>query len=209
MNHPHRIVSLLPGLTDTVLALGKGRSLVGISHECDLPAGWPDLPRLTCCRISEQATSFEIDEQVRNPHSDDLFELDVSTLIDLKPDIILTQSQCDVCAVSQVTVEKAASMLPVKPKILAVNPINLSSMFGMVREVGLLLDDRRAAEAVVRCFEEFELALDQCKASRPAVNVVHFEWLDPVMGSGHWNPELIRMVGGKKVLLYLDLIQRF
>ena len=91
MNQPPRIVSLLPGLTDTVLALGKGRSLVGISHECDLPAGWPELPRLTSCRIHDQATSFEIDEQVRDPLSGDLFALDVEILKELKPDIILTQ----------------------------------------------------------------------------------------------------------------------
>jgi iron complex transport system substrate-binding protein len=198
MNHPPRIVSLLPGLTDTILALGKGRSLVGISHECDLPAGWPELPRLTSCRIHDQATSLEIDEQVRDPLSDDLFALDVEILKELKPDIILTQAQCDVCAVSQMTVEQAASLLDHRPKILAVNPTNMSSIFGMIREVGQLLEDRRSAETVVRKFEEFELAFDSCKAGRPSVNVVHLEWLDPVMGSGHWNPELIRMVGGQE-----------
>jgi iron complex transport system substrate-binding protein len=198
MNHPPRIVSLLPGLTDTVLALGKGRSLVGISHECDLPAGWPELPRLTSCRIHDQATSFEIDEQVRDPLSGDLFELDVQVLKELKPDIILTQSQCDVCAVSQTTVEQAAWALEQKPKILAVNPTNMSTIFGMIREVGQLLEDRRAAETVVRTFEEFELALDSRKACKSPLNVVHLEWLDPVMGSGHWNPELIRMVGGQE-----------
>ena len=198
MNQPPRIVSLLPGLTDTLLALGKGRSLVGISHECDLPAGWPELPRLTSCRIHDQATSLEIDEQVRDPLSGDLFALDVEILKELKPDIILTQTQCDVCAVSQITVEQAASLLEHKPKILAVNSTNMSSIFGMIHEVGQLLEDRRAAEMVVRTFEEFELALDSRKAGRSPVSVVHLEWLDPVMGSGHWNPELIRMVGGQE-----------
>lgn len=198
MNHRPRIVSLLPGLTDTVLALGKGQSLVGISHECDLPAGWAELPRLTRCRINDLATSSEIDEQVREPLNDDIFELDVETLKDLKPDIILTQSQCDVCAVSQSTVEKAASMLLDRPKILAVNPTNMSTVFGMIRQVGQLLGDRRAAEMVVRTFEEFELAIDSRKAGRLPVDFVHLEWLDPVMGSGHWNPELIRMVGGQE-----------
>ena len=71
----------------------------------------------------------------------------------------------------------------------------------MIREVGQLLEDRRAAEMVVRTFEEFELALDSRKAGKTPVNVVHLEWLDPVMGSGHWNPELIRMVGGQEDMI--------
>lgn len=198
MSHSPRIVSLLPGLTDTVLALGMGQSLVGISHECDLPDGWLDLPRLTRCLIPEEASSCEIDQAVRDLSGIDLYELDIEALNELKPDLILTQSQCDVCAISETSVVKSASLLKSRPVVYAANPTNMSSVFLMIREVARLLGLRPAGEAIIRCFEDFEQSLDHRRQGTPLTQVAHLEWLDPVMGSGHWNPEIIRMVGGRE-----------
>lgn len=191
-----RVVSLLPGLTDTVLALGAGSQLVGISHECDVPDGWPDLPRLTRSLIDDSVTSAAINQQVSTHQGSDLYALDINTLRELKPDLILTQSQCDVCAISESTVMSAVSQLPGKPRVIAVNPIQLSGVFSMIRQVGDSLARRHQAETVIRQFENIELAIDRHKAACPELSVVHLEWLEPVMGSGHWNPELIRIAGG-------------
>lgn len=198
MSNPQRIVSLLPGLTDTIFALGLGDRLVGISHECDLPAGSAPLPRVTSSRINLDAGSSTIDEQVRNHLDLDLFSLDTALLQELKPDLILTQAQCDVCAVSEATVRATVDSLPGRPRVVAVNPTNLSGVFGMIREIGSAVQQRQAAETIVRAFETAELSLDRQRSGQARPDVVHLEWLDPVMGSGHWNPELVRLAGGQE-----------
>lgn len=198
MSKSIRIVSLLPGLTDTVLALGLGDSLVGISHECDLPEGFAQRPRLTKSKINEADTSSTIDEQVRNEVGHDLYSLDLKLLKELKPDLILTQAQCDVCAVSEETVRSAIKALANQPTVVAVNPLYLSGVYGMIREIGAATQKRTAAETIIRAFEQAELSLDRQRAGRPRPDLVHLEWLDPVMGSGHWNPDLIRLAGGQE-----------
>lgn len=196
MSKPQRIVSLLPGLTDTVLALGLGDRIVGVSHECDMPAGFAPLPRVTSSRIDSGASSSIIDEKVRAHSDHDLYSLDTALLQELKPDLILTQAQCDVCAVSEATVRATVESLPGRPQVVAVNPTNLSGVFGMIREIGMAVQERLAAEAIIRAFEVLELSLDRQRASRARPDVVHLEWLDPVMGSGHWCPDLVRLAGG-------------
>lgn len=196
MSKPLRVISLLPGLTDTVLALGCGELLVGVSHECDLPQGWPALPRLTKTRINSDLSSEEIDVQVRDQFGEPLYSLDTQAIKELKPDLILTQAQCDVCAVSEMTVRQLADSLPGCPRVVAVNPTNLSSVFSMIRETGQALQKRQVAETLIRDFETAELSLDRQRAGRTDIGVVHLEWIDPVMGSGHWNPELVRLAGG-------------
>ena len=106
-----RIVSLLPALTELVCALGHEHDLVGVTHECDFPPTVQSLPFLTRSRISTQATSAEIDELVSAQH-DGLYDLEEDVLARLAPDLILTQEQCDVCAVNEKTVREAASRLP-------------------------------------------------------------------------------------------------
>lgn len=196
MSKPLRVVSLLPGLTDTVMALGCGESLVGVSHECDLPEGWPVLPRLTSTRINSDLPSEAIDAQVREQFGEPLYALDKQAIKELKPNLILTQAQCDVCAVSEMTVRQVADSLPGRPPVVSVNPTNLSGVFGMIRETGQALEKRQAAETIIRAFETAELSLDSQRAGQADVGVVHLEWLDPVMGSGHWNPEQVRLAGG-------------
>lgn len=191
-----RIVSLLPGLTDTVLALGEGASLVGISHECEVPDGWPVLPRLTRCKIDPAVSSEAIHEQVCAESGGDLYELDLELLKELRPDLVLTQSQCDVCAVNEQTVADAVAQLPNRPRFVSVNPTTLSGVFAMIRDLGDVLARRHEAESVIRHFEDLEQGIDRHKAGLAEKSVVHLEWLDPVMGSGHWNPELIRIAGG-------------
>ena len=137
-----RIVSLLPSLTELVCALGHQEELVGVTHECDFPPGVESLPFLTRSRIDADATSAEIDELV-SAQQGSLYELDEEVLAALKPDLILTQEQCDVCAVNEATVREAAERLPGSPRVESFNPTDLEGVFGMFRRVGELLDEAR------------------------------------------------------------------
>ena len=127
-----RIVSLLPSLTELVCTLGRRDDLVGVTHECDDPPGVEQLPHLTRSRIPGAATGAEIDAMV-SEQAGSLYELDEALLAELRPALILTQEQCDVCAVNEVTVRRAAMSLPGRPQVESVNPTTLGQVFAMFR----------------------------------------------------------------------------
>jgi iron complex transport system substrate-binding protein len=199
-----RIVSLLPSLTELVCALGRGEELVGVTHECDFPPGVESLPFLTRSRIPAEATSAVIDELVAAQH-DNLYELDEELLAKLAPDLILTQEQCDVCAVNEETVRAAAARLPGSPQVESVNPLTLDDVFAMFRRVGDLLDQRSEAESLIA---RFKLTAGEIARRRKAAGgkapapkrVLLLEWLDPPYCCGHWNPEIIERAGGVEVI---------
>src|SRR5271165_1309297 len=139
-----RIVSLLPSLTELVCSLGKSGELVGVTHECDYPPCVLELPHLTRSRITAAATSAEIDALVAG-HDGSLYELDQDLLAKLEPDLILTQEQCDVCAVNEATVRRAALRLRNQPMVESVNPTTLGEVFSMFRRVGELVGAAGAA----------------------------------------------------------------
>src|SRR3954465_2247552 len=122
-----RIVSLLPSLTELVCALGRGDELVGVTHECDYPPGVEFLPHLTRSRIPAEASSAAIDALVAG-QGGSLYELDSGLLAELRPDLILTQEQCDVCAVNEATVRRAAAGVPGAPHVESVNPTCLADL---------------------------------------------------------------------------------
>jgi iron complex transport system substrate-binding protein len=200
-----RIVSLLPSLTELVCALGHQEELVGVTHECDYPAGVAELPKLTRSHLAPDATSAEVDEMVSSL-TDSLYELDEELLAELAPDLILTQEQCDVCAVNERKVREAAEQLPGKSLVESFNPETLEDVFAMFHRVGDLLESRFEAGSLVA---DFKLTAGEIVRRRklaaggdpPAVRrVLLLEWLDPPFTSGHWNPELIERAGGVEVL---------
>lgn len=194
-----RIVSLLPSLTELVHALGRGGDLVGVTHECDFPPGVERLPHLTRSRIAADVTSAEIDRLVA-AQGGSLYELDADLLAALRPDLILTQEQCDVCAVNEATVRRAAASLPGSPHVESVNPTDLEGVLGMFRRVGELIGAIEATEALVGRFGATAAEVARRRAGRAAPNVIVLEWLDPPYCSGHWNPDLIALAGGREVL---------
>jgi iron complex transport system substrate-binding protein len=194
-----RIVSLLPSLTELVCALGRESDLVGITHECDFPPGVERLPRLTRSRIPTSASSAEIDAMVTE-QGGALYDLDAELLAAVRPELILTQAQCDVCAVNERTVRQTAAALPGKPLVESVNPTDLAGVFAMFRRVGALLDASDAALALIEGFHATAAEIARRRAGKPAIRVLHLEWLDPAYISGHWNPDLIRLAGGLDVL---------
>ncbi len=199
-----RVVSLLPSLTELVCAFGREQDLVGVTHECDFPPTVQSLPYLTASRISPDATSAEIDELVSS-QQDGLYDLANDLLAELAPDLILTQEQCDVCAVNEETVRAAAQRLPGSPAVESFNPLNLDDVFTMFRRVGDLLDRRSAAESMIA---GFKLTAGEIGRRRRASKsgpseqrpVLLLEWLDPPFFCGHWNPEIIERAGGFEVI---------
>jgi iron complex transport system substrate-binding protein len=199
-----RIVSLLPSITELVCALGRQEDLVGVTHECDFPPGVESLPHLTRSWMDTDAPSSEIDELVSAQH-EGLYDLDEDLLAELAPDMILTQEQCDVCAVNEETVREVAGRLERPPIVESFNPTDLESVFAMFRRVGELLDCVSEAGLLVA---GFKLTVGDLTRRRKAAGadsespprVLLLEWLDPPFSCGHWNPEIIDRAGGVELI---------
>jgi iron complex transport system substrate-binding protein len=194
-----RIVSLLPSLTELVCTLGHAGELVGVTHECDFPPGVERLPHLTRSRIAADASSAAIDAMV-SEQGGSLYDLDADLLAELRPDLILTQAQCDVCAVNEASVRRTAQTLPGSPLVESVNPTDLAGVFAMFRRIGDLLGAREAAEALVGRFEATAAEIARRREGLATPRALLLEWTDPPYLSGHWNPELVALAGGAEVL---------
>jgi iron complex transport system substrate-binding protein len=192
-----RIVSLLPSATEIVCALGLEDRLVGVTHECDYPPSVRLLPQVTRTLIPADMPSSEIDRLVREQLKTTraLYRLDLPTLQDLRPDMIVTQSLCDVCTVSPNEVHAALAQLPGNPRVVNLEPQSLEGLFEAVRQVALAADV--SAEATVQHLRARVEAVTERSATLAAPpRVTVLEWLDPPFSSGHWNPELVRLAGG-------------
>ena len=195
-----RIVSLLPSATEIVCALGLADSLVGVTHECDYPPEVVGKPAVTASRISHhRMTSAEIDHAVRSQldgHGS-IYDLDERLLGELKPDLIITQELCEVCAVSYKTVERAARLLDAGVRVVSLEPHTIEDIFGNVRAVGRLTGREAEADAAVgemaTRLDALALALTEV-ATRPRALVL--EWLEPAFAPGHWVPEQVAFAGG-------------
>jgi iron complex transport system substrate-binding protein len=196
----HRIVTLLPSATEIVCALGFGEELVGRSHECDFPAGVERLPALTEPKFKVEGTSAEIDERVKRIVGDALsvYRVDATRLRELKPDVIVTQSQCEVCAVSETEVESAvAEWLGERPQIVSLAPYALADVFHDMVRVAVALGDREHGEEMVaKLRARMEAIAERARAAKSRPTFACIEWIDPMMSAGNWMPELVAMAGG-------------
>ena len=199
MRGPVRIVSLLPSATEIVCALGLDRQLVGVTHECDYPESVRALPKVTRTLIPHDATSGAIDRLVceRLKTQKALYSLDLPALERLRPDLIVTQALCDVCAVAEAEVTAAACELPGRPRVLNLEPTSLTEVLASLRLVGRAAGVEARAESVVRGLQARVEAVAARAAGVPhRPRVVLLEWIDPPFSCGHWSPELIRLAGG-------------
>jgi iron complex transport system substrate-binding protein len=194
-----RIVSLLPSATEIVCALGLEDRLVGVTHECDHPASVRRLPKVTRTLIPTEAPSAEIDRLVRERLRTDgaLYTLDLPALEALRPDLIVTQALCDVCAVAEEEVRAAACTLPGSPRVVNLEPGSLAEVLAAIRQVAEAAGVGREAEQVVAGLTaRVEAVAARTEGLRHRPRVAHLEWLDPPFSSGHWGPELVRLAGG-------------
>lgn len=195
-----RVVSLLPSATEIAVAVGLGDQLVGRSHECDFPPFVRDLPVLTATKLEKGLTSRQIDDRVQEIVRQGLsvYEVDAKRLRALKPDVILTQAQCAVCAVTPGDLEEAlANWTGTAPTLLSLAPDTLDDVWGDVLRVGEAVGAVRAASAAVDGLRDRLAQLQRSvanHASRPTVAAI--EWIEPLMAAGNWVPELITAAGG-------------
>lgn len=198
-----RIVSLLPSATEIICSLGFADSLVGVSHECDYPAEVLELPKVTTSLIPEAASSREIDALVREKlkTSKALYSLNQAVLEKLKPDLIVTQALCDVCAVAEEEVRAVVSKLPGNPQVINLAPMTLAQVFESMLQVGRAVGKEEHANFVVNAYQKrVDEVILRSKQMVKNPRLVFLEWLDPPFSSGHWTPELIAMAGGIELI---------
>src|SRR5437762_13104613 len=202
----NRIVSLLPAATEITAALGLMDQVVGVSHECDYPPEANERPRVTRCPLHNAGLNAEevVDWVRRALHEDGtIYTIDEALLRKLRPDVILTQKLCDVCAVGYGTVARLAETLPSQPRVINLEPSRLSDVFDDIRRVAEVCGVSPVADEVIAQLSARVEAVRR-RASRTANRPRCFlmEWVDPPFCSGHWGPELVEIAGG------LDLLGR-
>jgi iron complex transport system substrate-binding protein len=197
-----RIVSLVPSATEMLFALGVGGDIVAVTHECDYPPAALELPRITRNVLPEGLSAREIDTAVkeRTLQGQSIYELDVELLESLRPDLIVTQALCTVCAVSYDDVRSVAEELETRPRVISLDPTTVGEVLADVGRLAAVTERQDAAARLVR---EAAGRIDHVRvkvrrARRPRVAAL--EWLDPPFAAGHWTPQLIQYAGGEDVL---------
>ena len=198
-----RTVSLLPSATEIVFALGKGECLVGRSHECDYPGEAVRVPVCTETKLLKRRTSSEMDKDVKTILSEGLsiYRVLGQRLRDLNPEVIVTQTQCEVCAASLADVKDAVkAWLSDDVHIVPLDPRSLEHIWTDFRLVGEALGAAKEAEALVgRCQERMAAIAKRAAGADHCPTVATLEWLNPLMAGGNWMPELVQMAGGENL----------
>jgi iron complex transport system substrate-binding protein len=197
-----RIASLLPSATEIVYALGLGDELAGVTHECDFPAAARTKPALTRNLLPAGLGSAAIDAAVtasqRDAHT--IYALDADLLGRLQPDLVLTQSLCEVCAVPRSAVDEAVCSMPGGARVLSLDPSSLDDVLGDVERVGEATGRLRQAAAVVAGLRARVEAVKLRAANCIRPRVFCAEWLDPIFCAGHWLPQMVELAGGQEAL---------
>jgi iron complex transport system substrate-binding protein len=219
-----RIVSLLPSVTEILFAIGVGEQVVGVTHECDFPAQARMLPALTSSLLPAELQTHlgapaaavagaapaagraaQIDRHVRASvhRGSSLYALDDRALAALRPDVILTQELCEVCAVSYDIVARAAKRMrgaAGEPAIISLEPASLADVYANIITIGEVVAAADAARALVDRLRLRERKLREgVRMGRPPGALV-LEWTAPPMSAGHWTPELVELAGARALL---------
>ncbi|CAN5332350.1 cobalamin-binding protein [soil metagenome] len=201
---PPRIISLIASSTEIVHALGLGSYMVGRSHECDFPQSIKSLPICTSPKFQVDGSSYEIDQRVKAILQESLsvYKVDANILESLQPSHIITQAQCEVCAVSLRDVEEALCQLVTsKPVVVSLEPNSLADFYKDVEKIGQALRvEAEAAQLITDCksrIDAIEARANEALAKGMSkVSVAVIEWIEPLMAAGNWMPELVELAGG-------------
>jgi iron complex transport system substrate-binding protein len=197
---PKRIVSLIASSTEIVCSLGLQDWLVGRSHECDWPAAVRALPQCTEPKFTLSGTSYEIDQRIKAILQEGLsvYHVSATALDALRPEVIITQTQCEVCAVSLRDVEAAVcQLIGSRPQIVSLNPNCLADVWEDIRRIAVGCGVAARGEELVASLKgsmDAIAARAQSAGHRPSV--AYIEWIDPLMTGGNWMPELVELAGG-------------
>jgi len=199
-----KIISLLPAATEIVCALGLEHNLVGRSHECDFPESVKSLPVCSEANFADDLSSLEIDIKVKEILAEALsiYTVKREVIKELAPDVVITQAQCEVCAVSLKNVEEALdNYLDKESRIISLQPNKLDDIFADIKTVATALDVIKAGNVLIEDLQErVDIIRHKLKyvESRPTVACI--EWLEPLMVSGNWIPEVVSSAGGSSIL---------
>lgn len=195
-----RIISLIASSTEIVHALGMGERMVGRSHECDYPESVKTLPICTEPKFQIDGSSYEIDQRVKAILQESLgvYKVHADRLEALQPDVIITQTQCDVCAVSLRDVEEAVCQLvSSQPQIVALEPNSLADIWRDIRKVANALNVPERGEKLIADLQErMQAVAEQTRLLATRPTIASIEWIEPLMAGGNWMPALIEMAGG-------------
>ena len=202
-----RIVSLLSSATEMLFALGLGDQVLAVSHECDWPPAANRLPRATRSRIDSRQPSQAIDDQVRQllAAGEPLYELDEALVRQLAPDLIITQAQCDVCAIRLADVLRLQSDCRVlaHTRVLPLNPQSLEDVLNDLAQIGVATNKEVEADSLLANYRRRIAAIveqTQLLDSNELPRVLCIEWIEPLMPAGNWTPQLIEFAGGRSGL---------
>lgn len=194
-----RIVSLLPSTTEIICALGREDALAGRSHECDFPSSVRKLPACTEPKFDPDGTSYELDQRVKALLQEGLsvYRVNADQLKDLKPDVIITQDHCEVCAASSDEVKAAVhEKLGHSVKVIPVSPTNIHEVLDSIQVIGNAIDAKEKAEDLAHSMKLKLKSFEEKTLNLQMPEILCLEWLDPLMSAGNWMPELIQLAGG-------------
>jgi iron complex transport system substrate-binding protein len=198
-----RIVSLIASATEIVCALGLEDHLVGRSHECDYPESVKRLPVCTEPKFDVHGSSAEIDRRVKSVLADatSVYRVHTHVLRELRPDVIITQTQCEVCAVSERDVELAlGTWLENKPRLVSLEPNGLADVWIDIQRVADALEiAQRGRDLLDRLKRRLENLAGKANRLERRPTVACLEWIDPLMAAGNWVPELVHIAGGENL----------
>ncbi len=195
-----KIVTLIPSATEIVAFLGQKKFIVGRSHECDFPKDLNNIVKLTSPKINVDGTSGEIDKQINTilENSLSVYKVNIEQLKILNPDFVVTQSQCEVCAVSFSEVEEiVAKHLNKKTKIISLQPNSLREVFDDISRVAEAMNIKKEIYGkLIRSLEDRLENIKNKTQNEKKPTVACIEWIDPLMAAGNWIPEMVKISGG-------------
>ncbi len=198
-----RGASLLPSSTEIACAVGGRSQLVARSHECDFPADVVSLPSLTSARIDAEAPSLEIDRDVKALVAQGLsiYNVDAERLRELAPDVILTQTLCEVCAITPRDLEQALEdWTGVAPRLVSLEPLRLEDVWADIERVGTALDLEWGGQQLAAGLRaRVESLAERSEEMADCPRIATLEWIDPLMAAGNWMPELVELAGGRNL----------
>ncbi|HLN14058.1 MAG TPA: cobalamin-binding protein [bacterium] len=197
-----RIATLLPSATEIVCVLGLAADVVAVTHECDYPPEMRTRPVVVRPLVDGAASGREIDAAVESAlaRGEPLYRIDLDALAAARPDLLITQDLCDVCALPSLDVDAAVARLPGAPAVLRLHPHTLEDMLGDVMTVGAAVGQPGTARRVVEDLRARAARVEAAVRGRPRPRVFCMEWIDPPFCGGHWMPELVERAGGREVL---------
>jgi iron complex transport system substrate-binding protein len=197
-----RILSLLPSATEVACLLGLAGCLVGVTHECDWPPSVRAKRQVTRSLLPQGASPSEVDKLVSaaSAGGPPTYWLDREAIAELRPDVVLTQDLCAVCAVPRGHLDAALASLGLQAEVVSLDPSSLSDVLANIKEVGRATGKKERASEVTATLAARLDAVAGRAAGRPRPRVLALEWGDPPFGAGHWVPEMVERSGGVAVL---------